>query len=61
MPFGTTFCDVGGGIGTVSMRLAKAYSNLKITLQDQPSVIEHARTVRDLHLSHPLPLKEKQN
>jgi len=47
MPFGTTVCDVGGGIGTVSMQLAKAHTNLKITLQDQPSVIEHARSVWD--------------
>jgi hypothetical protein len=45
MPSGTTVCDVGGGIGTVAMQLANAHPNLKLTLQDQPSVIEHARNV----------------
>jgi hypothetical protein len=45
VPSGTTFCDVGGGIGSVSMELVKAHSNLKVTLQDLPCVIEQARTV----------------
>ena len=44
---GTTFCDVGGGIGAVSIRLAKAHLHLKITLQDLPDVIEEATGVRD--------------
>jgi len=44
MPSGSTVCDVGGGIGTVAMQLAKSHSNLKLTLQDQPTVIEQARS-----------------
>ncbi|KIM78316.1 hypothetical protein PILCRDRAFT_595321 [Piloderma croceum F 1598] len=42
MPAGTTFCDVGGGIGSVSMALVKAHPHLKVTLQDLPNVIEQA-------------------
>jgi hypothetical protein len=44
MPSGTTFCDVGGGVGSVSMKLANAHPHLKITLQDLPDVIEQARS-----------------
>lgn len=42
---GTTVCDVGGGVGSVSIGLAKAYPHLLLTLQDQPLVLEQARTV----------------
>lgn len=52
MPSGTTVCDVGGGIGTVAMQLANAHPNLKLTLQDQPSVIEHARNVGVFFIAH---------
>lgn len=45
MPAGTTFCDVGGGLGSVSIRMAKAHPHIKITLQDVPSVVERARSV----------------
>jgi ubiquinone/menaquinone biosynthesis C-methylase UbiE len=45
MPSGTTFCDIAGGIGSVAMPLAEAHPHLKLTLQDQPSVIEQARDV----------------
>jgi hypothetical protein len=48
MPSGTTFCDIGGGIGTVSMPLAKAHPHLKLTLQEQPNFIEQARSVGDV-------------
>lgn len=44
MPASTTFCDVGGGIGSVSIKMAKAHPHIKITLQDVPSVIERARS-----------------
>jgi hypothetical protein len=49
MPAGTTFCDIGGGIGSVSMALAKAHPHLKVTLQDLPSVIEQAFCVSMVH------------
>jgi hypothetical protein len=45
MPAGTTFCDVGGGTGGVLIPLAKVHRHLKLTLQDQPNVIEKARSV----------------
>ncbi|KAI0040338.1 S-adenosyl-L-methionine-dependent methyltransferase, partial [Auriscalpium vulgare] len=41
-PQGTTVCDVGSGVGAVSIELAKKYPNLHLTLQDLPSVITQA-------------------
>ncbi|KAF9458941.1 S-adenosyl-L-methionine-dependent methyltransferase [Collybia nuda] len=38
-----TVCDVGGGIGTMTMQLAKAHSNLLLKLQDLPERIEQAQ------------------
>jgi hypothetical protein len=40
---GSTLCDVGSGVGAVSLDLAKAHPHLRITLQDQPQIIEWAR------------------
>ncbi|KAK0443668.1 S-adenosyl-L-methionine-dependent methyltransferase [Desarmillaria tabescens] len=40
---GATVCDVGGGIGVISMQLANAYPNLRIVLQDVPAQIEMAK------------------
>ncbi|KAK0437395.1 S-adenosyl-L-methionine-dependent methyltransferase [Armillaria borealis] len=40
---GATVCDLGGGIGVISMQLADAYHNLRIVLQDLPSQIEMAK------------------
>ncbi|TFY65534.1 hypothetical protein EVG20_g5551 [Dentipellis fragilis] len=45
LPSGTTVCDLGGGIGTMAMDLAKTHHHLRLTLQDLPSVIDHARRV----------------
>lgn len=42
LPAGTTFCDVGGGIGNMSMHIAKAHPHIQIKLQDQPKQIEQA-------------------
>jgi hypothetical protein len=42
---GSTFCDIGSGIGSVSLELSKEYSHLKLTLQDQPHILEQARGV----------------
>lgn len=33
--------DVGGGIGTASLALAKEFSNIKIVIQDRPPVVEN--------------------
>ncbi|KAF7321194.1 S-adenosyl-L-methionine-dependent methyltransferase [Mycena chlorophos] len=42
LPSGSTVVDVGGGIGTFGIRIAKAHPQLKIVTQDRSSVIEHA-------------------
>ncbi len=43
LPDGATVCDLGGGIGIISMQLADAHPNLRIVLQDLPSQIEIAK------------------
>ncbi|KAG7441668.1 S-adenosyl-L-methionine-dependent methyltransferase [Guyanagaster necrorhizus] len=40
---GAIVCDMGGGIGIVSMQLVDAYPNLRIVLQDVPAQIEVAK------------------
>ncbi|KAK0443672.1 O-methyltransferase-domain-containing protein [Desarmillaria tabescens] len=40
---GATVCDVGGGIGVVSMQLVEAHPNLHVVLQDLPAQIEMAK------------------
>ncbi|KAH6899452.1 O-methyltransferase-domain-containing protein [Coprinopsis sp. MPI-PUGE-AT-0042] len=42
LPAGTTFCDVGGGIGNMAMHIAKAHPHIQVKLQDQPKQIEQA-------------------
>ena len=41
-PPGTTVNDVGGGVGTMAMKLIKAHPNLRLKLQDLPGFIRHA-------------------
>jgi tRNA1(Val) A37 N6-methylase TrmN6 len=41
---GATVCDVGGGIGAITMQLAKAYPNLQLKLQDTPERVQQAET-----------------
>ena len=36
-------CDLGGGIGNVSIQLAKAHPNLRLILQDLPGRIQQAK------------------
>lgn len=40
---GATVCDVGGGIGSITMQLAKAHPNLLLKLQDSPERIDQAQ------------------
>lgn len=40
-----TVVDVGGGLGSTSTVLTKAYPNLKIILQDRPTIIDDAKKV----------------
>ena len=40
---GASVCDVGGGIGNITLQLAKAYPTLKLKLQDLPERIVQAK------------------
>ncbi|KAI0081920.1 S-adenosyl-L-methionine-dependent methyltransferase [Panus rudis PR-1116 ss-1] len=40
---GTTVCDLGGGMGHVSMHILKATPQLQVVLQDLPATIEEAK------------------
>jgi len=40
---GATVCDVAGGVGNISLQLAKAYPNLRLILQDLPERIQQAK------------------
>ena len=42
---GATVCDVAGGIGNISLQLAKAHPNLRLILQDLPERINQAKEV----------------
>jgi len=42
LPKGATVCDVGGGIGHISVQLTNMYPDLKIVLQDSPQTIQQA-------------------
>jgi ubiquinone/menaquinone biosynthesis C-methylase UbiE len=42
-PKGTTVCDVGGGVGNISMQLAKSYPSLHLILQDLPHQLKVAK------------------
>ena len=54
MESGSTFCDIGSGVGSVSIELAKAHSHLKLTLHDQPQILKQARGVRLHHFCMPI-------
>ena len=45
MPAGSTVCDIGSGVGTVTLELAKVHPGLKLILQDMPSVLNYAENV----------------
>jgi O-methyltransferase domain len=42
---GSTFCDIGSGVGGICLEIAAAQPHLKLTLQDQPHVLDKARDV----------------
>ena len=43
---GSLVVDVGGGIGSTSMTLAKAFPHLRFCIQDRPKTVELGMTVR---------------
>ncbi|KAJ7089775.1 S-adenosyl-L-methionine-dependent methyltransferase [Mycena belliarum] len=46
LPPGATVCDLGGGVGALSMQLARAHPTLHIALQDLPErMVQAAQTV----------------
>lgn len=46
---GSLVVDVGGGIGSTSMTLAKTFPHLKFCIQDRPKTIELGMTVGNPH------------
>lgn len=38
-----TFCDLGSGVGTMSMALAKAHPNMRFVLHDMPGRLKQAK------------------
>lgn len=45
LPKDAVVVDVGGGVGTSSLALAKNTSDIKIVVQDLPSVVEEGNAV----------------
>jgi len=43
LPLNTTVCDVGGGVGNISMQLLRKHPQLRIKLQDMPERIKQAK------------------
>lgn len=43
LPSGASVCDVGAGIGNITLQLAKAHPHLQLKLQDLPERIVQAR------------------
>jgi hypothetical protein len=42
LPAGTVVCDVGGGVGDISVQLAKCYPKLRLILHDLPKQVDDA-------------------
>lgn len=40
LPEGSLVVDVGGGIGSTSMTIAKTFSHLRFCIQDRPKTVE---------------------
>jgi tRNA1(Val) A37 N6-methylase TrmN6 len=45
---GTTLCDLGSGVGSVTLAIAKAHPHLQVTLHDLEAPLKEARAVGSL-------------
>ncbi|TFK65267.1 S-adenosyl-L-methionine-dependent methyltransferase [Pluteus cervinus] len=45
LPQNSVVVDVGGGIGTLAISIARAYSHLKVVVQDTEAVVEEGETI----------------
>jgi hypothetical protein len=55
LPPSTTFCDIGSGVGALTLALSKANPHMRFTLHDLPQPMEDAKQVR-APLDHTYPL-----
>ena len=45
LPAGSKVIDVGGGIGNLTMELAKVHKHLHYIVQDRPGTVEEGKSV----------------
>jgi len=50
LPQDALVVDVGGGVGSVSLTLAREHKNMKIVIQDKPAVVQAGIKVRHTSL-----------
>lgn len=60
LPQNALVVDVGGGIGSASLVLAKEFSNLRIAIQDRESVVESGVEVHLSCVSQRLPVAHQR-
>jgi tRNA1(Val) A37 N6-methylase TrmN6 len=53
LPDGSIIVDLGGGVGSTALIIAKAIPHVNLVVQDRPSVIEDAKTVSFICHGHP--------
>jgi hypothetical protein len=51
---GAVLVDVGGGIGHLSLTIAKRYPKLRVVIQDLPHTVDEAKDVGDIRPALPL-------
>ncbi|KII92455.1 hypothetical protein PLICRDRAFT_50832 [Plicaturopsis crispa FD-325 SS-3] len=55
LPAGSVVVDVGAGVGSQSLPIAKAFPHLKLVVEDRPAVISRAKEFWDAELPEALP------
>lgn len=51
LPKGSIVVDVGGGVGNLTMALAKVHKNLRFVVQDRPATVKEGELVSISDLS----------